>query len=146
MGLILDTSAVIAWLEHSDQDVVGAISRGGEVPFVHVVTLGELHEGVERARDRDPSVLVARRSTLDFVRRELRLAPAPDEDEAGAFGVLSAAVGRGLSHNNKWIVARTIIDRHRLVTRDRTLADAASSSELTHALNRAGLPPVEVTG
>lgn len=145
MGLILDTSAVIGWLERAAADVVAEIRAHNEIPFVHVVTIGELCEGVERARGAAPGVLASRQATLDFARTELLTVPPPDLAEAAAFGVISAAVGRGLSHNDKWILARTVVDRHLLVTQDRDLAEAARSDVLARSLGHAGHPHPKVT-
>ncbi len=139
---MLDTSAVIGWLERRDKPVAQAISTAREIPFVHVVTLGELHDGVERARRGSKvEVLASRMATLRFVVAELSVAEPLGADDAALFGVVSSVIGRGLSHNDKWILARVILAEHALVTQDVGLHAAAESSELALALELLGRPP-----
>lgn len=145
MGVILDTSAVIGWLERGNQTVADVLAEHGEVPFVHVVTIGELHEGVVRAASMPDDVLRSREATLRFVLEELAPAPAPDEREARVFGVVSATTNRQLSHNDKWIVSRAALDGLHLVTEDNGLADAVESASLAAAVRDVGLRAVDVS-
>lgn len=145
MGVILDTSAVIGWLERGNQRVADAIGELGDVPLLHVVTLGELHEGVARARDLPEDDQRSRAATLRFALDELDLAPLPDEREAEIFGLVSAATSRRLSHNDKWIVSRAVVGGHHLITEDDGLADAAESEGLAATLDAVGLHRPDVT-
>lgn len=145
MGVVLDTSAVIGWLERKNQRIVSAINELGEVPCVHVVTLGELHEGVARVRGGPGDIQRSRAATLRFVIDELDVARSPDGREAEVFGLVSARIGRRLSHNDRWILSRCVLDAHHLITEDDDLADAAESVALAEALAGHGLAPPPVT-
>lgn len=139
---MLDTSAVIGWLERRDESAAQAISTAKEIPVVHIVTLGELHDGVERARrGSNVEVLASRVATLRFVVSELSVADPLGADDAALFGVVSSVIGRGLSHNDKWILARVVIAEHLLVTQDAGLHTAAMSPELALALEPLGRRP-----
>lgn len=64
MGLILDTSAVIGWVEHQSEDLISWLLAAVEdaTPAVHVVTLGELAQAVRAARNDE--IRAARLDTL----------------------------------------------------------------------------------
>lgn len=138
MALILDTSAVIGWVELKDAAVIEAIrlhSADGS-PRVHAVTIGELERGVAQATDEVTQS--RRRATLRFAREQL--APVPldsDGDQPEAFGLIAAAVSRKISHNDTWITASAVTERRHLLTQDATLAqkvaDAATSGSTLHA-------------
>lgn len=53
MGLILDTSAVIGWVELQGEELVSHLAEaaGDETPAIHAVTLGELERGARQAGD-----------------------------------------------------------------------------------------------
>jgi predicted nucleic acid-binding protein len=140
LAVVLDTSAVIGWLERRNQRVADAIGDLGEVPLIHVVTLGELHEGVARARDLPEDDQRSRAATLRFTLDELDLASPPDAREAEVFGVVSAATSRRLSHNDKWIASRAILGGHSLITEDDNLADAIETDAVSDAIQALGLP------
>ncbi len=127
MALILDTSAVIGWVELKDPTVIETLrdhsADGG--PRVHTVTIGELERGVAQADDE--VTRARRRATLRFAREQL--APLPldaDGVQAEAFGQIAAAVSRKMSHDDSWIAAAAIAERRRLVTQDATLAEKAT--------------------
>ena len=44
MALILDTSAVIGWVERRNQNVVQALAATERLPVISIVTLGELFQ------------------------------------------------------------------------------------------------------
>lgn len=60
------------------------------------------------------------------------------------FGILSAALGPKLSHNDKWILSRVVLDRSRLVTEDAALDSAARSKPLVDALVALGVEAPDV--
>ncbi|MCL2594804.1 MAG: hypothetical protein FWD83_04730 [Promicromonosporaceae bacterium] len=130
---MLDTSAVIGWLERGNERVLQEIAKAELVPCVHLVTVGELVEGCERVRPSagEPSSATAvfhrRQRVHDFVVGELVIAPAPTLKDAVIFGKISAIVGRSLSHNDKWIMAAALLGGHLLVTEDAAIAVAYES-------------------
>lgn len=127
MALILDTSAVIGWVELKDAAVIEAIrthSADGN-PRVHAVTIGELERGVGQAPD--DLTRSRRRATLRFAREQLApvsLDSAGDETEA--FGQIAAAVSRRISHNDTWIAAAAVTERRHLLTQDAQLAEVVA--------------------
>ncbi len=132
MALILDTSAVIGWVELKDPGVIDAIrehSADGS-PRVHVVTIGELERGVAQADDEVTQG--RRRATLRFTREQLApvsLDSAGDQPEA--FGQIAAALSRKISHNDNWIAAAAVTERRQLLTQDATLAEKAKHAAAT---------------
>lgn len=68
MTVLLDTSAIIGWLERTDSSVP-ALLAGSDTALYHPVTLGELHAGVERARGRSERDM--RRTTVQFTLQRL---------------------------------------------------------------------------
>lgn len=132
MALILDTSAVIGWVEFQDLGVIDAIrehSTDGS-PRVHAVTIGELERGVAQAVDE--STQGRRRATLRFAREQL--APVEldsDGDQPEAFGQIAAALSRKISHNDTWIAAAAVTERRHLLTQDATLAAKAQHAAAT---------------
>lgn len=127
---MLDTSAVIGWVERGDQTVIDALAGESQVPFIHVVTLGELEEGVIRAPR--GSILRIRAATQGFATNLARIDLSGNIRQPVIFGVISARIGRTLSHNDKWILAAAIEHRHTLVTQDVGFLEAAKF------LNRSG--------
>lgn len=129
MALILDTSAVIGWVELKDAAVIDAIrshSADGS-PRVHAVTIGELELGVAQATDEVTQS--RRRATLRFAREQLApVALDSDGDQPEAFGQIAAAVSRTISHNDTWIAASAVTERRQLLTQDATLADKAAGA------------------
>lgn len=129
MALMLDTSAVVGWVELKDAGVIEAIreqSADGS-PRVHAVTIGELERGVAQASD--DITRRRRQATLRFAREQLdpvTLDPAGDQPEA--FGLIAAAVSRKVSHNDTWITAAAVTERRLLVTQDATLAEKARAA------------------
>ncbi len=127
MALILDTSAVIGWMELKDPGVIAAIRAHStdESPRVHAVTLGELERGVSQGGD--ATTRDKRRATLRFAREQLApVALDPDGDQPEAFGMIGAVLSRAISHNDCWIVAAAVTERRRLLTQDTTLAERVS--------------------
>lgn len=132
MALILDTSAVIGWVELKDPSLVKVLrdhSVDGS-PRVHTVTIGELERGVAQAVD---EVTRARRATtLRFAREQLAPLPLdPDGDQPQAFGQIAAALSRKISHNDNWIVAAAVAERRHLLTQDAALAEKATKAATT---------------
>lgn len=72
MGLILDTSGVIGWVELQDTNLIEWLleNAGEDIPNVHIVTLGELERSVLEAPDE--AARSRRADTLNFGRGELR--------------------------------------------------------------------------
>lgn len=131
MALMLDTLAVLGWLERKTPGVSDAVRSAGATPLIHIATLAELHEGVARAEAVGAASTEQRRQTLEFVLQRLGRTPAPSEIDADCFGRLSACTSRRLSHNDKWIVAASIIGGHRLLTEDARLhAQVMGNAEL----------------
>jgi predicted nucleic acid-binding protein len=127
VALILDTSAVIGWVELKDAAVIKALRdySGDASPRVHAATIGELERGVAQAADE--ATRARRRATLRFAREQL--APLPldlDGDQPEAFGQIAAALSRKISHNDTWIAAAAITERRHLLTQDGELAEKAS--------------------
>lgn len=126
MALILDTSAVIGWLELKDPEVIKSLREHSTdaPPRVHSVTIGELERGVVQARDE--VTRARRRATLRFAREQLHPLPLDvDADQPEAFGQIAAAVSRKISHNDTWITAAAVVEGRHLLTQDATLADKA---------------------
>jgi predicted nucleic acid-binding protein len=141
--VILDTSAVIGWVELKDQGVISAIRErsDGVAPRIHVVTAGELERGVVSAPDE--STRVRRRATLRFAREQLDPCGLTLEgDQAEAFGHLAHALSRKVTHNDTWIVAAAITEGRALLTQDAFLAerttDAAAHGSLARWLSHRG--------
>lgn len=119
-GSLLDTSIVIASdLAVDDLPTTAAIS---------VVTLGELHAGVELARTEEIRAL--RRSRLDSIRAAFAPIPA-DEVVAEHYGVV-LAVARGQSRAEKatdvLIIATAAATSRSLVTLDHRQAALARAA------------------
>lgn len=124
MGLMLDTSAVIGWLELQNADLVRYLLEhaGDAAPAIHAVTLGELERGVIEAGDE--ATRARRGATLRFSREELTAVPlTATGEQAHLFGVVSAAVSRRASHNDCWIAAAALEVDDTLVTMDEQLTD-----------------------
>ena len=115
---MLDTSAVIGWLERDNPMIIEILEHETEIPLIHMVTVGELHEGVRRARDHRPDVLHQRRATLRFTLAELRPCHHPMTSDAECFGLVSVHTSRQLSQNDKWIIAHAAVHGHDLATED----------------------------
>lgn len=130
MALILDTSAVIGWVERRNQNVIAALAETERLPVISIVTLGELFQGVESARRaNDAASLAIRQRTLSLAQRRLPRV-AVDETDAKLFGRLSAVPSRAVSHNDRWIAAAAMRIKRSLVTEDAELADALTGSGL----------------
>lgn len=129
MGLILDTSAVIGWVELQPDELVDYLieAAGEETPAIHAVTLGELERGVRRAGD-----AVTRRTrleTLAFARDELDVVPLdPRGEQPALFGLLAASMSRKISHNDCWVTAAAVELHGTLITQDEQLAIRLNSA------------------
>lgn len=117
MGVIFD-SCIWLGLAVDELDRQAVIDATGDVPvFTSVISLGELHFGVEACAD---PVERARRSAY---LRQVERRPSLDvtKDTAAAFGVLAAAVkqsGRSPRprYNDLWIAAQAIEHGYALLT------------------------------
>lgn len=128
MALILDTSAVIGWVERRNQNVIDALAATERLPVISIVTLGELFQGVESARHaNDAAALAIRQRTLSLAHRRLPRVGV-DESDAKLFGRLSAVLSGTVSHNDRWIAAGSIRVKRTLVTEDAELAGALAGS------------------
>ncbi|MBK9560294.1 MAG: hypothetical protein WAS75_04160 [Candidatus Microthrix subdominans] len=146
---MLDTSAVLGWLERKTPGVSDAVRTAGATPLIHIATLAELHERVARAEAVGAASTEQRRQTVEFVLHRLGRTPAPSEIDAECFGCLSACTSRKLSHNDKWIVAASIIGGHRLLTEDARLhAQVMGNAELERTVVGRGWssPQIVLTG
>lgn len=124
MGLMLDTSAIIGWIELQNSSLVRWLlhAAADTVPALHAVTLGELERGVVEAPD--GATTSQRRATLTFSRDELIVVPlSAIGEQAHLFGLVSSAVSRKVTHNDCWITAAALERDDTLVTMDRRLAD-----------------------
>lgn len=138
---MLDTSAVIGWIELQSPSVIAALDgalRGDEVPFVHLVTIGELEHGVASSNQSgDEQATAARAATLQFARDELGVIElTADPDQLTIYGTLSALTTRRVSHNDRWIASAALLAGHTLATQDQRLAD-----ELGNVIAAAALQP-----
>ncbi len=133
MICVLDTSAIIGWLERRDSSLPSLL-HGVDTAVYHPVTLGELHAGIERAATDAERMM--RANTLQFT--EQRLEPIGDRVlPAEHFGFLTARFTRKLSHNDSWIVASMIASNGMtLATEDRKLFDVVDSDEFADALDQ----------
>lgn len=128
MALILDTSAVIGWVERRNQKVIETLAATERLPVISVVTLGELFQGVESARHaNDAAALAIRQRTLGLAQRRLPRVGV-DESDAKLFGRLSAVLSRTVSHNDRWIATAAMRVKRTLVTEDAELAAALAGS------------------
>ena len=110
MALILDTSAVIGWVELKDAAIIEALRN---------------HSADEVSRAR-------RGATLRFAREQLAPLPLdPDGDQSEAFGQVASALSREISHNDTWIVAAAVSERRHLLTQDAALAAKAAKAATT---------------
>lgn len=128
MGLILDTSAVIALTERHHPGVRAVIiAEAATAPSVSTTTMGELLHGVEASPD---SLTRARRqSTFDACDRFSVI----DVDQAVArhYGLISAAVGKSRA-NDRWIAATASATGLTLVTLDAELARLLAVRSIPH--------------
>lgn len=138
MGLILNTSAIIGWVELQDANLIEWLleNAGEDIPNVHIVTLGELERGVLGAPDE--AARSRRDDTLNFGRDELRQASFSDTvKQAHLFGIVSSVVSRKVSHNACWITAAALGANDTLVTMDQQLADQLrAASQVANHLSR----------
>lgn len=133
MTYLLDTSAIIGWLERSNSSLPALLDTS-DTAFYHPVTLGELGAGIERAGDDAEREM--RTNTLQFTIQ--RLEAIQDEVLPSAhFGFLTARFSRRLSHNDYWIVASGIAsDGLALATEDAKLFDVVTSAAFAEALGQ----------
>ncbi len=115
---MLDTSAVIALVERKHAGVRSAVVESGSVPSISVITLGELHHGVESAPDGGRRRL--RQLTVDAC--ELMTVKPVSDEVARRYGQLSADVSRRIRAADRWIAATAAIEGSLLVTFDGHLA------------------------
>lgn len=139
MGLLLDTSAIIGWLERRDPGVTETIASDPDVPAISAVTLGELHRGVRRARD--DRTRVVRRLHLAFVGDRLDIVPV-DHESGPRWAGLADLLPRHLGHNDIWIAAAAATTSRQLVTQDEQLATALTDTRTSTDLSTAPVPDV----
>lgn len=140
---LFDTSAVIGMVERGNERSAALIGDGEEVPFCHVVTLGELTAGVRRAESADIQLddLELRVVTLQFARR-MPTCPPIDDRDVECFGLISDVASRKLSHNDRWILASSCVHGLTLVTEDQRLHQTANDESLITSLrSRLGITP-----
>ncbi len=131
MKLLLDTSAIIGWLERNDSTLPALMAQSDTVDY-HPVTLGELHAGVQRAGTE--AELQMRTNTVRFTQSRLQ-AVVHDVLPYEQFGFLTARFSRKLSHNDFWIVASSLAaGDYMLVTEDAKLFAVVSSDEFADAV------------
>jgi len=131
---LLDTSAIIGWLERSDSSLPPLLA-GTSTALYHPVTLGELHTGIVRATDDEREM---RTNTLRFTTQRLEQVGDPVLP-AEHFGALTAQFARTLSHNDFWILAAAIATPGlTLATEDTKFFDVADSDELEAVVRRRG--------
>ena len=129
MGVTLDSSVLIDVLA-GDRRALATIRRlesGGLVPVLSTVALFEVLSGVEFRRSR------AERAKVEVLLRQIPLEPF-DLDSARRAGELRAELqraGRSPGAPDVMIAGHALAGGHTLVTRDRSLAEAAASLGLT---------------
>lgn len=135
MTFLLDTSAIIGWLERHNSSLPSML-EASDTALYHPVTLGELHAGVERAdsdAERD-----MRRNTLAFTSQRLEAVDAHVLAHE-QFGLLTARFSRKLSHNDYWIVAAAVASPGLvLITEDQKLYELVTSEALALAASERG--------
>lgn len=149
MGVIIDTSVVLGWLERKTPATVVVVSELSTPPMVHLVSLGELHEGVVRSLLGGAIDRTLRRLTCDFASTHLKRPDPGSEMNVECFGWVSATTSRKLSHNDKWIVAASIVGGHRLLTEDQRIHEQVmgnSSLESIVSDNGWSTPKVTLVG
>ena len=119
MVVMLDTSAVIAWVERKHLGVRAAVVESGAIPSLSVITLGELHHGAESAPDERRRR--QRQATVEACRL-MDVRPV-SEPVARRYGQLSADLPRRVGAADRWIAATAAVHGHLLLTFDRELAD-----------------------
>ena len=139
MTYLLDTSAIIGWLERSDSSLPALIAAC-DTALYHPVALGELYAGIERAGTIPEREM--RTNTLRFTVQRLEQI-GEHALPAEQFGFLTARFSRRLSHNVYWTVASAIAAGGlTLVTEDVKLFDVVTSTRFLEALDeRTWLPP-----
>lgn len=139
MTHLLDTSAIIGWLERNESTLPPLLA-GSDTALYHPVTLGELSAGIERATTDAEREM--RRNTLHFTIQRLE---AVDDDvlPGERFGFLTARFTRKLSHNDYWIIASAMArSAVVLATEDTKLFDVVDSEALAEAVTaRAWIAP-----
>ena len=139
MTYLLDTSAIIGWLERRDSSLP-VLLASSDTALYHPVALGELYAAIERAATTPERNM--RTNTLRFTVQRLQQI---DEHALPAeqFGFLTARFSRKLSHNDYWTVASAIaIGGLTLVTEDEKLFAVMNSTPFLQALDeRAWLAP-----
>lgn len=139
MTYLLDTSAIIGWLERADSSVAELLA-GADSALYHPVTVGELHAGIERATS--AAELEMRTNTLRFTLARLQSIPAAAALPGAQFGYLTARLSRRLSHNDYWLVASAMALGVTLATEDVALFEAVTSEGLASGLrSRAWVDP-----
>lgn len=108
MTLVVDTSVLIA----------PPVGDDGEPIFISAISVGELHAGVELARD--DTTRSARLARLTAVIASVPVLPV-DGSVAARYGELRRASGR-VPSNDLWIAATALAHDMTLVTRDDRLA------------------------
>jgi hypothetical protein len=130
---LLDTSALIGWLERGDSSLPELLEASDTACTTQSASVS-CGAGMERASD--DAVREMRTNTLRFTVQRLdavrdRVLPAEH------FGFLTVRFSRKLSHNDYWIVASVIgSDDLALATEDRQLFDLATSDALAEALSQ----------
>jgi len=131
LRLLLDTSAIIGWLERTNSTLPAMLAESESVDY-HPVTLGELQAGVERAATEDE--LEMRTNTIRFTQSRLQ-AVGHDVLPYEQFGFLTARFSQKLSHNDFWIVSSALASVGcTLVTEDAKLFAVVSSDEFAEAV------------
>jgi predicted nucleic acid-binding protein len=129
-ALLLDTSAVIGLLERKTPSLKRVIEEETLPIRVSVITLGELHHGVEGSPD--PVTRQRRRTSLDALKMSC-VTVEITEAETLVYGDLSARLRsagfgpRRVGAADRWISATAIKRGFTLVTQDAVLADALSN-------------------
>lgn len=127
MGLMLDTSAVIALVEQRHDGVRRALVEQNQPPTVSVITVGELHHGVE-ASTNDHQRSMRSRTLQTCLRLEVIGVDGP---AALRYGRLSARLPRRIGAADRWIAACAGASGATLVTLDADLAEALAGQRDT---------------
>lgn len=131
MGLVLDTSAIIGWLELRDPAIRKLIEeRSDDELVVPFAAIAELRRGVEMA---DGDLAEARQRLVDFVAAHLSIR-YPTGTTCQHWAAIAGTLPRRVGHNEAWMAAIARDEDSTLVTQDADLAAALGTIDKPRVL------------